>query len=452
MMIVPMLAWAAMAQGTAPRPVRLGVGDVVSVYVATADKEPFTRYTTVLSDGAIYGVGFGKLKVAGMTVEQAQAALRVGMRKFFKEDDVFFTLIQQRKSFVYVVGSEASGPVELPTDGGVTLGQLLPPIKNGSDAQRLDVQLVRGGKVVGRTSYLEAASGRSALGRTPILPNDLLSVVPQASVRVWVVGPVKSSGQQILPAGVSIYQAVAAAGGVSSFESTTRLVLRHGPETTEYPARPSSGQAGPALEDGDVVTVVAPEPIHVTVSGQVNKATDLVVDSGTTLLQAISRAEGPSSVAALGRVFVFRNGEALQYDLGGLRSGSRIDDPRLREGDVVYVDENRNGFYVFGHVQKNGRFTMDEGRTYRVTDALAASGGLDPRGSLRRVYLYRANPDGRPTITQINLDEYLKDGKQAANPELRPGDAVLFSEPKGLTLAALNQAFSAFFVINALRR
>jgi protein involved in polysaccharide export with SLBB domain len=412
-------------------------------------KNPFSRDLIVQSDGAIYGFGFGRLLVSGLTVNETQSAVRQAMKRLFRPADVFVTLVKQRVSTVYVVGSNAPGPVDLPVDG-VTLSQLLPPATQESDVQRLDVQLTRNGRVVGRTSYSKALNGADPLGGTRILPNDLVSVVPQENVRVWVVGPVKNPGQVVLPVGASIYEALASSGGVTSLQSATRVVLRHGPDTTEFPATPDPRANAPKLTEGDVVTVVAPEQIHVTVTGKVEKPNDYLVDGGTTVLQAISRASGTTSEASLGRVFLFRDGEARQFDFTALAKGGQMEDPVLRAGDLVYVDENRRSFYVFGHVDKPGRFSMDETRSYHATDGLALAGGLDPRGSMRKVVLYRANPNGKPTIIQFNLDEFIKDGKQSSNPEILPGDALLFSEPKGLTFASISQVMSAYFYLNTV--
>ncbi len=251
----------------------------------------------------------------------------------------------------------------------------------------------------------------------------------------------------MLPPGTTIYQAIASAGGVQTLESDTRLVLRHGPETSEFAAIPDAKGDAPKLSEGDVVTVVAPELIRISVSGKVNKPDQFIVSSGMTLLQAITHASGPLPEATLSRVFLFRHGEAMQYDFTALTQGGRVEDPKLVADDLVYVDENRRSFFVFGHVAHTGRYPMMDGRTYHATDALATAGGLDEKGSMRRVFLYHANPNGKPTIQEFNLDEFLKDGKLASNPELQPGDALLFSEPKGLTAGSILQAFSTYYFL-----
>ena len=439
--------------------VRLKVGDTTSIFIDSVEQGPYTganrdtapREIPVLADGCIYGFGFGKIKVVGLTVEEAQARLRQSLSRFYLPQTVFFTIIRQRLDLVYVIGTNAAGPMPL-TGTGMTVRQLLPSTTSVNDAQRLEVQLVRGGKVIEKSSYAEVLSGESKLGGTRVMPNDFISVVPQSTARVWVVGPVKNPGAQLLPEGSTLYQAVAAAGGIQVLESETKLALRHGPDVTEYPAVPTSGADAPKLAEGDVVTVLAPQQVRVTVGGMVTKPDEFVVNPGTTALGAISKASGLTPEGSLARVFVFRNGQALQFDLSAVSDAGKVNDPKLQAGDLVYVDENRKFFYVFGHTTKNGKYPIEEGKTYRATDALAAAGGLDQRGSMRRVVLYHPNPDGKPTITMFNLDEFLKDGKLAANPEVRPGDALLFSEPKGITLAGAAQTINSFLFLNTFAR
>ncbi len=449
MKIAFLMVWAMLqgAQGT--HHVYLKPGDVVAVYVATADAPPFSREITVLADGYIYGIGFGKIRVSGVTPEEAQLELRHALKRLFREEDVFLTILKQKAALAYVVGVNSPGPVELPPSP-ITVRQLLPPAIGAVDAQRLDVQLIREGKILGRSGYSRLLAGDDALGSVNVLPNDLISVVPQETVRVWVVGPVKTPGQVLLPVGSTVYQAVASAGGVQSLESDTRLSLRHGPDTIEIPATPDTVTQAPKVSEGDVITVVAPELIRISVGGKVNKPDQFVVSSGLTLLQAISRASGPLPEGTLSRVFLFRHGEALQYDFTALTQGGHVTDPKLMAEDFVYVDENRRSFFVFGHVARSGRYTMADGRSYRATDALAAAGGLDERGSMRRVYLYHANPNGTPSLQEFNLDEFLKDGKQSSNPEVLSGDALLFGEPKGLTLGGAFQLLNAYIFLHTV--
>lgn len=90
------------------------------------------------------------------------------------------------------------------------------------------------------------------------------------------------------------------------------------------------------------VSVLVAESVaqKVTVSGSVTESGVYELKGETTLLQAIAMAKGPSRVAALNDVAVFRriNGERMVavFDLAAIRSGT-ADDPMIIGNDVVVV-------------------------------------------------------------------------------------------------------------------
>jgi polysaccharide export outer membrane protein len=92
------------------------------------------------------------------------------------------------------------------------------------------------------------------------------------------------------------------------------------------------------------VTVAEAASQKVTVDGAVAKPGVYVMRGQTTLLQAVAMAEGPTEVANLRSVAVFRNGEAGRmvavFDLEAIRNGEAADPP-LRGDDVVVVDTSR---------------------------------------------------------------------------------------------------------------
>ena len=59
---------------------------------------------------------------------------------------------------------------------------------------------------------------------------------------------------------------------------------------------------------------------------------------------------------------------------------------------------------------------------------------------------------GKMSVKQYNLDEWLKSGKAEANPELHPGDAVLFGQPKGITLESVSRVLSSALLLENLMR
>ena len=99
------------------------------------------------------------------------------------------------------------------------------------------------------------------------------------------------------------------------------------------------------LRDPQVsVTVAEAASQKVTVDGAVAKPGVYLMRGRTTLLQAIAMAEGPTRVADLSEVAIFRDGEkgrmVARFDVAQIRSG-RSPDPDLEGNDVIIVDTSR---------------------------------------------------------------------------------------------------------------
>ena len=77
----------------------------------------------------------------------------------------------------------------------------------------------------------------------------------------------------------------------------------------------------------------------------------------------------------------------------------------LKHGDTIQV-ERAPVFYIYGEVARSGAYPLVANMT--VMQAIAAGGGITPRGSDRRVLLRRPAPDGKFQETNIGLQEVLK--------------------------------------------
>lgn len=99
------------------------------------------------------------------------------------------------------------------------------------------------------------------------------------------------------------------------------------------------------LRDPQVtVTVVEAASQKITVDGAVTKPGVYVMRGSTSLLQAVAMAEGPSRVADLSKVAVFRTIDGQRsvalFDLGAIRQG-RAQDPEVFGDDIIVVDTSR---------------------------------------------------------------------------------------------------------------
>ena len=97
-----------------------------------------------------------------------------------------------------------------------------------------------------------------------------------------------------------------------------------------------------------------------------------------------------------------------EVDLPALygRNPSGID-PILRNGDVLFVDRPPT-IYVHGEVQKPGTFRLE--RDMSAMQAVAASGGVTLRGTLRGLRVHRRDAEGRLQMLEPGLADRLQDG------------------------------------------
>ncbi|MBX3606135.1 MAG: polysaccharide export protein EpsE [Piscinibacter sp.] len=151
---------------------------------------------------------------------------------------------------------------------------------------------------------------------------------------------------------------------------------------------------------------------QVSVLGFVNRPGRYPIDvNGMRLSELLALAGG---VAPNGADTVTLSGTRdgqplrLQVDLPSLFGGSAATaDPVVRHGDVLFVDRMPM-VYVYGEVQRPGALRLERGMT--VMQGLAASGGLNQRGTVRGLRVHRRGSDGKVHEMEPRLDAALRDG------------------------------------------
>jgi len=102
---------------------------------------------------------------------------------------------------------------------------------------------------------------------------------------------------------------------------------------------------------------------------------------------------------------------------------------KLRRGGYVVNPEvtasiaqiNSRQVSVLGNVTRPGRYPLDS-TTARVTDLLAAAGGIAPTGSDQITLV--TNRDGKTSKQEIDLGSMIRMGDLSKNAELQPGDTI----------------------------
>jgi protein involved in polysaccharide export with SLBB domain len=167
---------------------------------------------------------------------------------------------------------------------------------------------------------------------------------------------------------------------------------------------------------------------------------EYVVGPGDRLeVQLIGNTKGRHSLV------VNRDGAIMFPELGPIRvSGLRFEEARARiearvseqmigtQATVSLGDMRSIRVFVLGEAQRPGSYTVSGLAT--ITNALFASGGITPIGSLRNIQLKR---DGR-VVTRLDLYDLLLNGDTSDNVRLLPGD-VIFIPPVGSTVTVTGE-------------
>jgi polysaccharide export outer membrane protein len=177
-----------------------------------------------------------------------------------------------------------------------------------------------------------------------------IQVALERARRVFVFGGVTSPGMYQLTENMTLIELLARAGYGNAAEV---LIIRN--KDARAPALPAADADGQVirvslreferdiesgelsrnvvLEEGDTVYVPRGDPNRIYVSGQVRNPGAYSIPEGTTLLQALTLAGGPTERAALGRIRIIRLVNGKQERISGELGNA------VRPGDTIVVPE-----------------------------------------------------------------------------------------------------------------
>lgn len=301
---------------------------------------------------------------------------------------------------------------------------------------RIQVPAVGDVYVVGKTTSQVAAEVTRRLKTTLLRPEVTVALRAQRIQKVFVLGAaVSKTGVFDVKPGFRITEALAMAGGLMGQpDQVSGTLSRAGGKPiplnlTDIYANSASNK-NLVLRNGDVLQF-APRVVYINIAGQVGKPGPVEVPVGQGIVQALSLAGGATPAAALSRVVVRRKGKEIPVDLyKAIVRGQGEDSFKLMAGDLILVPRAEDRISVLGAVQKPNYYSIADGTTMRVSDALAQAGGGTPRAALTRAVIRRA--DG--SQTPINLYKIVVQGSQDGNVALANGDSIVVPESQGVTL------------------
>lgn len=191
-----------------------------------------------------------------------------------------------------------------------------------SDDGTINVPLVGAVEVVGKSPSGAATVVAKALKAGQFLVNPQVSLMLPAfkSQQVSVLGEVRNPGRYSLESKTTLLDLLAQAGGISETGATTVYLIRSNPEGKAL--RQPIDLRGLASGRGDVPdvriksgdSVYVPKAEQFYVYGEVQNPNMYRLESGTTVLQAISRSGGLTPRGSDSRIVIKRRGKNGKYE------------------------------------------------------------------------------------------------------------------------------------------
>lgn len=219
----------------------------------------------------------------------------------------------------------------------------------------VDLPLVGRVRLAGKTTEAARNDVTRALMQYLRRPVVALEVVTQGQMTALVLGDVKTPGKYSLRSTAKLSDAIAAAGGLDSSlvgalplarvqndgaavqTASLEALLRQGDTTQDLP-----------LRDGAVVYVQSSQTIAVDVIGAVDHPGEVQLHEGDRLSVAIAKAGNSAGAQSdLSRVYVRQKSPdgsetTKEFDMyRALEHGELDGDPKLKNGDVVFVPQSK---------------------------------------------------------------------------------------------------------------
>jgi polysaccharide biosynthesis/export protein len=174
-------------------------------------------------------------------------------------------------------------------------------------------------------------------------------------------------------------------GGLSQAEAAAKIA--------------ASLKDGKYLKNPQVAVIVTTlRSRQVSVLGAVARPGRYPLDDTSSQLADVIAAAGGITAAGAETVLVIRDGKEQRVPLLGKSFA-------LKGGETVHV-ERAPVFYIHGEVARSGAYRVEPNMT--IMQAIAAGGGITPRGSDRRLKLRRVGADGKLEEKDISLRDSVK--------------------------------------------
>jgi len=178
------------------------------------------------------------------------------------------------------------------------------------------------------------------IGDTIIVNKDLKNYL-------YILGEVVNPGMYYLEKQpISIVEALSLAGGLSSWASFNKVVVKREDREIELDLSDPTKVSDFNVRPGDLIFVPTVQTNKVYVLGAVKNAGIVSITPQTTVLDVIMKSGGFTEKSVTSRVYLFKGGpnsKPIRCNLSGIETGRTISEknnPLVAPGDVIYVPDN----------------------------------------------------------------------------------------------------------------
>lgn len=169
------------------------------------------------------------------------------------------------------------------------------------------------------------------------------------------------------------------------------------------------------------VVLVQARPVRVQVIGEVKVPGFQSLPQGSTAVQAIAQAGGPTEKADLENVLLTRkSGETVKINFKAVGKGDLSTDMTLNDGDTIIVAKGVIKVSVSGEVANPGTYEIPRGSG--LIDAVAAAGGPKNTAQLQRISVYQGTGTEK---AKPGSGERIFVGALGENPTMEDGYVVI---------------------------
>ncbi|MHB9037801.1 MAG: polysaccharide biosynthesis/export family protein [Armatimonadota bacterium] len=419
--------------------IRKGDTLLVVVHSSLGAQEEYSRQ--VDSSGSVLLPGAGRVASAGRTAGQLEKILAGRISSRFRQLTIDVT-IQSMSPMQVQVSGEATRPGTYVLNGLATVFNALyqagGPKKTGSLRH---ISLVRSGSPTRNIDLYDFLLKGSK-------EKDLL-LEDGDSIFIYPVGPTMVIGGEVVRPGryepnfpMTLGEALKMAGGTKPGGYLQSVQVER-VENGEYRALLSEtiggkdGKSAFALQPGDqvIVSTVRQDPTNqLAISGLVGAPGMYGFRDGMHVSDLVKMAQGLAKDkevyggrADIVRIEPFKGAEIITFDLNKALQGDAKNDIELRKLDRMFVYSPDQVVFqprlvtLDGSVARPGTYKRTGGM--RVSDVIAAAGGVLPQAYLQRADLIRMDDDEHTSLVRVNLQAALN-GDPESNIELTDRDKL----------------------------